>query len=311
MFTPYMTKAELQREAYLDYLELRPRVRLAFGQFRYDQQAKNIAHPLMHSIVSTKAVSTKRGNTWKVMFYARYHMQNHVMVAGHLIYIPFYRKGEQVDYIFLRAPLEGFAPEVVTAHFLQRYKERYLEPNKVNIKGMPPAVYFQRSTDDMRPTDFVPDNWTPEDMENKMIWISDQGLFVTSFEDKLRTYITFLDQENLSRYKAQIYEEEDMMRLYKRARDEKDWLKQVKLYSYLFSRPNAVELMERYLRRTTDPKCVGDVDKFLEKCIEQWKNIRELTEKIMGELDKRHKEEQKKKFDGRGYKLDLDDFLKG
>ena len=45
-------------------------------------------------------------------------------------------------------------------------------------------------------------------MEEKGFMISKQGLSLVRFDKKLITYITFLDQENLSRYKAMVYEEE-------------------------------------------------------------------------------------------------------
>lgn len=291
-----MTTAELQREAYLDYLEMRPGVRLAFGKFRFDQQSSRVTRPMVHSVLSTRTVRTKRGNTWKELFFVECHTLDHCMLAGYLLYIPIYGRRNQVQYIFLRAALDGFHPELVTAHFVKRYKERYLEPNKINTKGMSPALYFLRSNSDMEATDFIPNNWTAEDMHNKIIWLSAQGLFVTSFEDKMRTYITFLDQENLSRYKAQVYEEEEIFQLLKKANAEEDGVKRSKLYSYIYDKPNVIGIMERFLRRVIDPSKVKNKEEVVQDSLERLKEIGKFSETIMKGIIKYEQEQDRKRF---------------
>ena len=86
-----------------------------------------------------------------------------------------------------------------------------MEPNHVKLGGISPALYFFCLGGERKMSNYTPKNWTEEDMEQRFVLISPQGLIVVADEGDLRTFITFLDQENLSRYKAQIYEEEQMI----------------------------------------------------------------------------------------------------
>lgn len=281
MFTSTMTNAELQQEAYLDFLELKGPVRIAFSNFRWQVNASGKKRYYIHNITQTKTYRTKRNNTWQIEFHSNYYTRENTMIGGYVIYIPLHR-GEHTDFIFFRK-IEDFYPEKVTAHFVQRYKERYLEPNKINLKGMTPALYFQRNSDDMRPTDFYPENWSEEDKENKMIWLSDQGLVVTHMEDKMRIYITFLDQENLSYYKAMIYEEENLMRLFNEGKKIKDTFEQAKQMACIYKQPNSRKIQERYLRRTTDYD-LPDREEIIMNCLRAWDRMVLSTYRLLDSI---------------------------
>lgn len=282
MFTVAMTNAELQHEAYLDFLELKVPARIAFGNFRWQMNSSGKKNPYcIHNIVQTKTYRTKRNNTWQIEFHSNYYTRENAMIGGYVIYIPLHR-GELTEYLFLRS-LDDFFPEKITSHFVQRYKERYLLPNKVNTKGMNAALYFQRHSDDMRPTDFYPENWSEEDKENKMIWLSDQGLFVTHMEDKMRVYITFLDQENLSCYKAMIYEEENLMRLYNEGKKIKDPIEQAKHMAYIYKQPNARKIQERYLERTTGYD-LPDREEIIKDCLKAWDAMVKSTFQLLDKV---------------------------
>lgn len=289
MFTSTMTNAELQREAYLDFLEFKEPVRIAFGEFRWQNNSSGGKKYCIHNIIKTRTYRTKRNNTWQIEFHANHYNKDNKMIGGYIIYIPIHR-GEHTEYLFLRSIYE-FSLEKVTSHFVKRYVERYLVPNNINMKGMTPALYFQRHSDDMRPTEFYPDNWNEEDKENKMIWLSNQGLFVTQMEDKMRVYITFLDQENLSRYKAMIYEEENLMRLFNEGKKIEDPIEQAKYMAYIYKQPNVRNIQERYLRRTTDDN-LPDREELILNCLNAWDKMVEATFKLLDKL-----EEQNKKSD--------------
>lgn len=271
MFTQYMTDEELEREAYLDFLEMKISLQIAFEDFCRQYKSSGKGRHYVHTLVSSKTYRTKRRNTWQIQFNNRCHTINNRMYRGFLVFIPIYRNDGQADYIFFRS-LTDFYPEKVTVHFIQRYKERYLEPNNINLRGMPPAVYFEYSTGDMKKTMFYPDRWTEEDKKSKKIWLSDQGLFVTEKKNKLRIFITFLDQENLSRYKAMIYEEENLMRTVMKATKQTDPYEQFSILTYIIHHyPNYKTLMERYLRRVFCDR--PDIDEFVAEYILGWERV--------------------------------------
>lgn len=60
-----------------------------------------------------------------------------------ILYIPLYREGA-VDYLFMNV-IDNLVLEKLTAHFLMRYKERYLECKRINLKGLYPALYYMIS----------------------------------------------------------------------------------------------------------------------------------------------------------------------
>lgn len=297
MFTPYMTNEELEREAYLDFLEMRTFLQMAFETFCRQHRSPGKGNRYyIHSLVSHKTYHTKRNNTWQVQFNNRCHTVNNRMLRSFLVFIPIYRNDGKADYIFFRS-LSDFKPEKVTAHFIQRYKERYLEPNNIDLRGLPPAVYFEYSTGDMKNTLYYPSNWTEEDKKSKQIWLSDQGLFVTDKKYKMRVFITFLDQDNLSRYKAMIYEEENFMRSIFKAVRLKDPSKKYAIVSYLVHHyPNAKGLLDSYLRRVFYDRT--DLDEFVANYLHDWDGmVKGLLAKEEAErLEERDKFQQLKQY---------------
>lgn len=287
MFTPFMTDEELEREAFLDFQEMKTSLQIAFENFSRQYKSSGKGRHLIHTLVSHKTYRTKRKNTWQIQFNNRCHNAHNHMLRSFLVFIPVYRSDGQAEYIFLRS-LTEFYPEKVTVHFTQRYKERYLEPNNINLRGLHPAVYFEYSTGDMKKTRFYPDNWTEEDKKSKKIWLSDQGLFVTDKVGKLRVFITFLDQENLSRYKAMIYEEENLMRLYFKGKKIENALEQAQHMAHIFRQPNARNILERYVRRTIDEDA-SHREEHIMKCLQVWDDMVEVTFKALDSVEKYEK----------------------
>lgn len=206
MFTPHMTDEELQAAAYRDFLEIRMKVKIAFDDFIHRLKFIGRERRTLHSLIEEKKVSTKSKNTWNVIFFNSDNTPTGVFMARYFIYIPLYR-GKEVDYLFINNT-KYFVLQKLSAHFLKRYKERYIEYKGINLRGMHPALYYMIHNRDNTLTDYLPENWTEEEMKHKSFMISTQGLSLTSSHGHMVTYITFLDQENLSRYKAMVYEEE-------------------------------------------------------------------------------------------------------
>lgn len=290
MFTSYMTNEEMEREAYLDFLEMKTSLQIAFETFcrQYKSSGNGVRH-CIHTLVTRKTYHTKRNNTWQVHFNNRCHKANNRMVRSFLVFIPILRNNGLAEYIFFRS-LTDFKPERVTTHFIQRYKERYLEPNNINLQGLPPAVYFEYSTSDMKKTQYYPDSWTEEDKKNKVIWLSDQGLFVTDKKDEMRVFITFLDVENLSRYKAIIYEEENLMRLVFKACKYEDVDKQRSVLTYIYHHYSKAEnIIERYLRRIYYGR--PDLEEFVAGFLRGWDYMKNEINTMQSEVEQLREKE--------------------
>lgn len=251
MFTPHMTEEELQAAAHKDFLEMRMKVKIAFGQFIQRMRFTGGKRGVLHSLFEEKKVSTKSKNTWHVIFVNTGYTPQGEFMAGCIIYIPLYR-GEEVDYLFINN-LEIFVLQKLSTHFLKRYKERYLESNGINLPGMHPALYYMLHNQDNTLTYYMPEKWTEKEMQEKGFMISQQGLSLVRFNKNLITYITFLDQENLSRYKALVYEEEALWKDLNNVKDPKIAfeLKQALYMKHCRYPEKTKAILRRYLLRTS------------------------------------------------------------
>lgn len=252
MITPSMTDEELRAAAYQDFLEIRMRVKIALEQFAHNLKLHSGQHRAIHSLMETKTIRTKARNTWSVCFvnggYCPKTDGN--LFVNYFVYLPLHR-GEHVDFLFMTI-LPDFYIQRISSHFLQRYKERYLDCNQVNLLGMHPALYYMYKNEDRTEVYYRPTNWTEEELKEKTILISAQGLSVVKFIDKMVVYITFLDQENLSRYKAQVYEEEsywkDFQKFPEAQKDAKLWQA---LYKKMYADPDkAKKYLLKFLSKT-------------------------------------------------------------
>lgn len=148
MFTPSMTDEELLAVAYQDYLEIHMKIRIALEKFVHNLKLNSGQRRAIHSVVETKTIRTKAKNTWNICFMNdTYTMQaDERLFANYFIYLPLHR-GNNVDFLFMYI-LPDFKLERLSAHFLQRYKERYLDCNQVNLRGMHPALYYMYKNGD-------------------------------------------------------------------------------------------------------------------------------------------------------------------
>ncbi len=282
MFTSTMTYEEILHETRLDYYELKPRMEAAFVHFRRKYSFRTFGQPNMLGSISEKIThKTKRHNVWTQEMHINCFYENKAH-GGSVVYTPVPRSNGMSEYLFLWNH-GAFIPELLSTHFIQRYKERYLEPNNINLRGLTPGLYFQKTNTDLRRTYFVPDNWTEEDLKNKLIWICNQGLFITVNHGGLRVYITFLDQKNLTRYKALVYEEEAQRRLFdnipKECNSNFQIIESALNMLTLFDAPNSREIHKRFLKRICE-KEGEERDKFIRETMEVWDRLEKTTRHI-------------------------------
>lgn len=297
MFTSSMSDEELLAAAYQDYLEIYMKIKIAFEAFGHNLKLKAGQRRSIHSIIETKTVRTKARNTWNVCFINdKYIMEKDGRYyVEYYIYLPLHR-GDKVDFLFMFI-LPDFKLERLSAHFLQRYKERYLDCNQVNLRGMHPALYYMHKNQDRTQAIYTPYDWTEEDLKEKCFVISSQGLSVVKVAGKMAVSITFLDQENLSRYKAQVYEEESLWIDFKRMQEPhletEIWQA---LYKKVFADPNkAKKLIFNLLQRKVlqGNEKIGEVMKMM---AENWDGISSLYQKMSECVDEIREERQPKSF---------------
>ncbi|MEY8610786.1 hypothetical protein AALM74_16655 [Parabacteroides segnis] len=253
MFTQYMTDEELEAAAYRDFLEIRMKVNIAYERFCSQQNSLGGKQRVIHSLMQEKKVTTKSKNTWYVLFISNGYTHENGVLTDCYIYIPLYR-GEEVDYLFM-SNTETFVVERLSNHFLMRYKQRYIEYKGIKLRGIHPAVYYMIHNKDKSITYYMPENWTEKEITEKVFMISKQGLSLVKFNWPFMTYITFLDQENLSRYKAMIFEEETLWKDIGSIKD--SYLSPEHIQALYMKHCHDMEhtrkVMERYLRRIWDP----------------------------------------------------------
>lgn len=286
MFTPHMTDRELMEAAHRDFLEMIVKIRIAFEQFISPLRLGKGQYRVIHSLIETKTITTKSKNTWNVVFFSSGYTPRDEFYAGYIIYIPLYREGA-VDYLFMNST-DKFVLEKLTAHFLQRYKERYLEYNGINLRGQHPALYYIMNNEDKTLTYYLPEHWTEQEMKEKRFMISQQGLSLVKFSKNMITYVTFLDQENLSRYKAMVYEEEALMKDMTRLNNKKlTFENKQALFKKICADPLKMKaILARYIRRLSDIATEEDIDIVMNYCdeiVKQTQNISEMMEKQAAE----------------------------
>lgn len=255
---------------------------------------------------------SSRHNSWTMQMYVHGYSKNTIK-ASTTAYTPLQRSDGSVEYLFISLK-DTFFVELITTHFIQRYKERYLEPNKVNLQGMNPALYYLRSNMEYRQTYFIPNNWTEEDMENKAIYQIPQGLIVTVKDNGLRVLVTFLDLQNLSRYKAEIYEEEDLMNRFMKAYKEKKDYQQFLMMLQVFNTPNCREIQKRYIKRTEIQQNRPGFKENCQRRLDLWdmleKQIRERWKEMENLSEKQRKDLWKCAYSGLPVRTTIDDFMK-
>lgn len=314
MFTHTMTRKEIYEEAKHDYYELKSRFDIETEIFfrQYGSSINKYQQRILGSLSKQRVFRSSRHNSWTMQMHVHGYSKNTIK-ASTTAYTPLQRSDGSVEYLFISLK-DTFFVELITTHFIQRYKERYLEPNKVNLQGMNPALYYLRSNMEYRQTYFIPNNWTEEDMENKAIYQIPQGLIVTVKDNGLRVLVTFLDLQNLSRYKAEIYEEEDLMNRFMKAYKEKKDYQQFLMMLQVFNTPNCREIQKRYIKRTEIQQNRPGFKENCQRRLDLWdmleKQIRERWKEMENLSEKQRKDLWKCAYSGLPVRTTIDDFMK-
>ena len=314
MFTHTMTRKEIYEEAKHDYYELKSRFDIETEIFfrQYGSSINKYQQRILGSLSKQRVFRSSRHNSWTMQMYVHGYSKNTIK-ASTTAYTPLQRSDGSVEYLFISLK-DTFFVELITTHFIQRYKERYLEPNKVNLQGMNPALYYLRSNMEYRQTYFIPNNWTEEDMENKAIYQIPQGLIVIVKDNGLRVLVTFLDLQNLSRYKAEIYEEEDLMNRFIKAYKEKKDYQQFLMMLQVFNTPNCREIQKRYIKRTEIQQNRPGFKENCQRRLDLWdmleKQIRERWKEMENLSEKQRKDLWKCAYSGLPVRTTIDDFMK-
>lgn len=274
MFTSHMSDKEILAEGKRDFLEMIGRVRISFDQF-IKKHRRVGGMSMMHSVVESKTYRTRQYNVWTIQFKCVQHKSNGDAVVAISIYAQL-PCGNRTDYIFLRL-LDRCLLERFTSHFLQRYKERFLIPRNIQMEGVRAASYYLQHNEDRQLADYYcrksmsSQEIIDKDIDKKNFWISNQGITVSKYEEGVFTYITFLDEENLTRTKRLIYEEEQVWQDLEKLTKTKNAMEKYAIYTRLTNDPETLDKLERYLRRVGCRS--GNIEEAIEQLKEYWETI--------------------------------------
>lgn len=197
MYLTSMTHEELYAEVHKDLIEISTKANMFMDKVR--KKTKNmLPYPLATQRIT---LTTTRRNVWTVVGKHNSYMQG----VGFQAYAPIIGTSSN-GYI----QITGFKSSNIvmhyTAHFMQRYKERYIDHYQIDLKGKSLFDYFVYNNLDVL--------YTRRENGGYFI-VSDHGIAVAEFSDerRLMTHVTFLGDDELTLRKQLIYDEE--IKIYK------------------------------------------------------------------------------------------------
>lgn len=287
MFTSTMTDAEIQKEARKDFFELSTKVRIAADRYMRKQcdlinnsplEFNNRPVSLIKKSVENQKWKTRRNNIWTSSF----RFKNTMAGVGAEINCYLYthiNRTYGTEYIFLPSLDEPIA-ERFTMHFIERYKERHLRPHNIDLGAMPAPLYFQiHNPDCILGKYYKTTDLDIAESKHKRFWIAPEGIYVTDYIEGMLTYITFMDKDDLSPLKQQVYEEEIVWNLIVRAADVTlSEAERTKAVFGIASSPDLGGIFERFANRNI--KHEGDEEKreFLANIREQMTLIKKAID---------------------------------
>lgn len=297
MFVSSMTKEELEAAAYKDFLEMAPRVRVAFERFRKVVNGNSKSYRLLHSLNEYHVYRTRAGNTWNISF-LHGGFVNGKLCVNCLSYCQLPRE-RGTDYLFIVGPMTRFVVELLSAHFLRRYQERFLEPNHIDLKGMFPGVYFFINNPIRDEFFFMPEKGEEKGEKLRNFVLTDQGMSRVRLDGHIVTYVTFLDQDTLTPFKQEIYEERMFVQMVNTLNQPEEKIPAQYLAVFrkiLENKERTLEIMKRVHQRTllwstkTNQESTKKLMLFFEEnwdfLVRRFTLLREMSEKMY----------QKKKF---------------
>lgn len=287
MFISTMSDAEIQQEARRDFFELSTPVQIALDRFRR-ANSDLISSSYMHyndtpiNLIKKSAQSrkwkTRRHNTWTSYF--RFLKESAIADSDIQWYLyTLIHRANGREYIF-QSNLKKPVAERFTMHFIERYKERHLKANNIEIGAMPVPLYFLTHN----PNCFMGKYYKNSDIDidegkHKKFWIAPEGIYVTDYIDGLFTYITFMDKDDLSLLKKQVYEEEIVWNLMFSIVDIKlSPEERTKAAFRLSNNPDFGLIFERFLNRNIKDEADGEKQKLLLCARDQIIEIKEIID---------------------------------
>lgn len=178
-----MTDVEIQHEAKKDFFELGTKIKMAFDNFcRKHCDLKNNSQfffndrpvSLINKNVEMRTWRTRRNNTWT----ARFSFNNLGLDEAEMlcfVYTPV-RRERGTEYIFLDG-MSGFMAERFTLHFIERYRERHLQPHGIDVGTMPTPLYFQlHNSNCILGRYYKTTDIGVEESQYKKFWIAPEGI---------------------------------------------------------------------------------------------------------------------------------------
>lgn len=201
------------------------------------------------------------------------------------LYTPIYRTNG-TEYIF-QGSLKNPVAERFTMHFIERYKERHLIPHNIDIGAIPVPLHFQiHNPDCILGRYYKTSDIDIAEGKHKRFWIAPEGIYVTDYIDGMLTYITFMDKDDLSPLKKQVYEEEIVWDLMLRVVNEKlSSEERTKAAFSISNNPDLGQIFERFAQRNVKDNADGEKQKLLSCVRKEMAIIKEIideTKKRMG-----------------------------
>lgn len=279
-----MTNNEIRQEAKKDFLELSGKIRMALERFNKSNcnrainsglTINDVPRSLIAHIVEQRKWVTRRHNTWYTYFrFDNLPGGEGLMNSQYFIYTPVYRE-TGIEYIFLNN-LNHLFVERFTLHFTDRYKERHLTPRGIDTKGLPVPLHFNLHNSDSFPGKYYKNSDVGvEEGGNHRFWIATEGIVVTDYIDDMLTYLTFMDRDDLSPLKAQVYEEEKVWHYMKIATDNSyDEDSRTHAITSLAAMPDFGDIMQRFAQRNLEDKGDGSKQATIENMRQVWENLK-------------------------------------
>ena len=298
MFTCTMTNTEIQQEARKDFFELSTKIRMAIERFSHRNcdllnnsilECNDKKISLITKTAENRKWRTRRNNTWTTHLRFSNSIIGQKCDVQYFIYTSLYRSSG-TEYIFL-SDLDTPMAERFTLHFIERYKERYLKPRNIDTAAMPAPLYFQlHNTDYIRGRSYKPSDIDIEEGAHKNFWIAPEGIYVTDFIDGMLTYITFMDKDDLSPLKQQVYEEEVVWDLLNRWVNKKLCdTERTKAALAIANNPDVGRIFERFAKRNIADND-ADKEKTLQNIREQMKKVSKCIQETKEQIKQQEKE---------------------
>ena len=298
MLISTMTNDEIYKELREDYWELRNiMINIAEKCIRDHKTLKGRYHFIPPTGAKKTYTTRKNKNTWTIEWQIISYNKNHDLSILFISYTRYIDRAGKTHYALLATP-DNFIPMLMSAHFLQRYRERYIEPNHVNIGGMSLQAYFFLKNGSGQSVSYYPKNWTEEDKENKCVFYCKHGLFVLRWlKDDFPLFITFLDETCLTEYKAHIYQSERVTELFRKyinlSVHPKDQFAPIQRYAIvkeLIQIPNAKELLLDFFKRekVAFPDNAHVLDQIIQHFGRKWDSMVEYVQAMESDEQIQH-----------------------